>query len=1023
MNDPIRDPEDKNGPRCETKIDQTTKPITSAQRDETEIYDSGSEQSGKPITSIILGFIRTFNFMAATAAIILVIINIWNNIDTHYNMRALNLTQVRHDSSHGYDYMGIMATETFILLAVTVLLYVDNMTTTMFHWKEYGMVSTRDTDSTSILLNLQDSRHVIRIYSAVIISTAPLQLHHCKDIEFIHNNSYLYFTLIIITFSAIPMILLTLIIQHFSRQSNIPWLQGHLNTSAITDENNIWQTMHQTKVNSRKKCQQRGYTIITTIVESIKITALYLVNLTSIVTSMTNIGCANLTAIENPTDITMQAIYFYKMSIFSIIIFTNILVLAKITFDTGQMQQCSIRKQNVTRMTYIISLYILMTNYRQLISQEITGPNQEVSNRLMNVLKLTKGYLQIYAPHLIGVCVLHIMFSISTEYNRLYKFAKINFNRKKIYRIADLTANILILTGSMTTTASLLTGDQYDIIFNQKEFVQDIQDAIAEFKHDHRVMMLTMTRLINSFDFDLTCEKLYTILATATSISTLLTLLPFQFTGKISSIGMKATYQVTTITKRFSDLAKSLKKILTDCWSIINATIKFSLYITHHWKKITMAYNVSTLIRIVQTVPIFFLGTTTFFETFFPDTLIFFNTMQRLKHFNNRIMHWNKAIIAISAIYITHMTISQQLVELLDYLLPYAEVHLEYKLSTYLLMIGTTLSLLGATIKLIFAIQNKHTYKNDHEVITQKEKSWKKELEQRNLQTITTPFGDTYQAATHVKYTRQQLSPTKYIVPITLTVMACICGILANYNARFKINMTPKTQSITEVDNLLSKMSDSDKAIDKLYDEANMECIMPIRIITIFHLLKDDSDTNPLIGPIRSVNRTKQLLLKPIRQKLVEIKTNIKNTIHRHGLQHLKIIFTLPRIACLIILISGMALAACNSSSLVMTMPTLDPRNIIRIYGAITAYSIINILSTQMTFVEMANGTTIPFYRINVNFDTGFYLDLIADSILLITLIGMKAELFFVIPQKRTVVTYTLPNISPNGAYTPNKIY
>jgi hypothetical protein len=64
----------------------------------------------------------------------------------------------------------------------------------------------------------------------------------------------------------------------------------------------------------------------------------------------------------------------------------------------------------------------------------------------------------------------------------------------------------------------------------------------------------------------------------------------------------------------------------------------------------------------------------------------------------------------------------------------------------------------------------------------------------------------------------------------------------------------------------------------------------------------------------------------------------------------------------------------------------------------------------------------VPFYHIYVRFGHGFVYDVVADSILLATYIGMNNEFFFAIPKRKTTVTYSVPGVSDDGPNVPGQI-
>ena len=100
-----------------------------------------------------------------------------------------------------------------------------------------------------------------------------------------------------------------------------------------------------------------------------------------------------------------------------------------------------------------------------------------------------------------------------------------------------------------------------------------------------------------------------------------------------------------------------------------------------------------------------------------------------------------------------------------------------------------------------------------------------------------------------------------------------------------------------------------------------------------------------------------------------------------------------------------------------------DPKIFIEFYGKMAIFSLIYIVGAQMSLYNILSSFGIPFCHIYVRFGSGFVYDVVCDSILLATYIGMKNEIFFPIPKKQITVTYELPGISNGGPNIDNVIH
>ena len=95
---------------------------------------------------------------------------------------------------------------------------------------------------------------------------------------------------------------------------------------------------------------------------------------------------------------------------------------------------------------------------------------------------------------------------------------------------------------------------------------------------------------------------------------------------------------------------------------------------------------------------------------------------------------------------------------------------------------------------------------------------------------------------------------------------------------------------------------------------------------------------------------------------------------------------------------------------------------IVDAYGKIAIFSLVYVVGAQLALFNILSTFGVPFYHIYVEFGPGFVYDVVADSILIATYIGMNNEFFFAIPKKKVTVSYTLPGLSPSGPNIPGQI-
>ena len=102
--------------------------------------------------------------------------------------------------------------------------------------------------------------------------------------------------------------------------------------------------------------------------------------------------------------------------------------------------------------------------------------------------------------------------------------------------------------------------------------------------------------------------------------------------------------------------------------------------------------------------------------------------------------------------------------------------------------------------------------------------------------------------------------------------------------------------------------------------------------------------------------------------------------------------------------------------------PVLEPRRIVSAYGKVAIFSLVFVVGAQLSLYNILTSFGVPFYHIFVRFAAGFVYDVVADSIILATYVGMNNEFFFAIPKRKTLVIYSVPGVSDEGPNIPGQI-
>ena len=144
---------------------------------------------------LIVGFLRLFNFISCCTSVFAVILsflfsisepsqdlvtpvnlttvyNIWSPIQ-EVNMDSVKSIQYREDDELLFALKIIASLVILVYLLITaVFVIIDSVATVTFRWKEYGELSFRHTDATSILFLVSKSRWKLRLLTCLTVASA-----------------------------------------------------------------------------------------------------------------------------------------------------------------------------------------------------------------------------------------------------------------------------------------------------------------------------------------------------------------------------------------------------------------------------------------------------------------------------------------------------------------------------------------------------------------------------------------------------------------------------------------------------------------------------------------------------------------------------------------------------------------------------------------------------------------------------------------------------------------------------------
>ena len=450
-------------------------------------------------------------------------------------------------------------------------------------------------------------------------------------------------------------------------------------------------------------------------------------------------------------------------------------------------------------------------------------------------------------------------------------------------------------------------------------------------------------------------------------------------------------------------------------------------------KTLILTTNSVDIARLLPLMPPVILGIYVLFGVFWPSRVVFFNAKQRRNHMSSRFWSWTLALIVLLVAMLINTVFIDEMVNLFNDNITVATATIKHNLGWKLAMSASGLALIATFLNWIVALVLMIRTDKDHENLTNAEKDWQYELQLRELVTIPTAFGNIYQRRTHLKYTRSRISPWNWVLPILLSLIACGFGIAANSYPKMEMTLEPRGPLGRFVNNIYGDITLFEKDIDSIKTDTRKSCF---KIATLKDVIKyDNTFNNILMNPVNKFYNLTQDIIKPLKdsfngfrkQLFLDIDEelfggNMKNIWQANNLQYLGMVFTVPRGICLFVLLFGCFMASIFKCQMNITCQALEPRKIVDAYGKVALFSLIYVVGSQLTLFNFISSLGVPFYHINIRFGAGFVYDVVADSILLATYIGMNNEFFFAIPKRVTTVTYTIPGVSNPGPNTPGQI-
>ena len=1038
--------------------------------DENDI-DPNDEDMSLPKMHLSIGFVRLANFISATMVIFILV---WNlSVEKISNISSSSLVWKKKQDEQYYHYFvqnALISVQFLYLSILALLVYIDSVGTISFYWREYGELSCLHTDATSIIFVFCTSRWQFRIGSGLIFVTSmAFIVPILEKFQTSTTAGMLVIWIIGGVFIGFLSSIIGFCLNFCSLTQRITWLEDQLNDKNVKDKADKWIFKDSQHQNDSSTTVKDNIGISTTISPRKTYSWIWLTFLQILAVLMILI-IYFLSFIMDGSTIIVIIVYWVKQQplegavvfdeilpkiCFSVAVAASVVIefigmilifqklylkwvqykAEKIVGEVFNIQDIDFRPW-IPYSIWILAPYTLACSLEHFLAMKSVvvdaGQNYWVLDWFKDTLTFeVYQYMSILV--LAGLLYLIIGIVINIKYILGFICANI-FDSRKIMRILSTSATILHLVGMIICVVSLLHDDQYNLIFEAKDFAKDVIEAVDSFNHDLTSIMTRLKVLVTSLDFKFTCDKLYATIGTSTALAALIGLFPFQPIAPIASFGSKASYYLAQAANGLTNLAHKLVRVQANLWSVASAITKFAIFTARHSKKLIVASNSMSIARILVLLPPAYYGIHALFGAFWPSRILFFNSSQRTNHMSARLWSFlTPSLIILIVACLINTVILEESVKLLNLILdPFAEVTIQYNIGWKLAISATGFALAGTFLNWIVAFHFWLVYSKDHENLTNAEIEWKEELEKRKLVPLPTSTGNVIQTKPHITYIKHQLSPWKWIIPIIFTLLGCGFAIMANFKPKFEMGCQPRGHVGKRIEQIFRKISYFEDNLDRVEIDSEKECLP---IPTLRDIFRENDDVNVLARPVHKFRNISQNLVDPLKKRLDVYKqkliSNLEEEIFGSGnlkhfwkafdLQYITWFLIIPRGLCLLVLLFGWVVSGINRCG--MKIVCCDPKILIEFYGKMSVFSLIYIVGAQMSLYNILSSFGIPFCHIYVRFGSGFVYDVVCDSIILATYIGMKNEMFFPIPKKKTTVTYELPGISNVGSNIDNAIH
>eukprot|EP00092_Neocalanus_flemingeri_P001559 GFUD01001661.1.p1 GENE.GFUD01001661.1~~GFUD01001661.1.p1 ORF type:complete len:1153 (-),score=202.90 GFUD01001661.1:50-3508(-) len=1036
---------------------------------------------------LIVGFLRLFNFVSCCTSVFAVILSIiypisqteptLQSIWAPLDVSAEEFYRTKRDTSSVLDHQrgflfylkgfaGLI--QLSYLFVTTVFVIIDSVATVTFRWKEYGELTHRHTDATSIIFLISKSRWKMRFLTCLTIaSAASLQTtqiilnYYGRSLELARSEtgSLIFpnevpqhaFHAVIWYLSLMGAGILSFVVGYAlhlipASWRDVPWLDNILTDKHIDDKGDRWKSTKDilghignsddlTSIDSSspKKCSKgnlekkelfykttyKQLTCFGYILESLKKITYFISYVCAI--------AMNLRAIL------LMELSIHSFEFWTCIISTSCTTLISLYLVILVCIQCfKLPPKPTPFLSQVYVPFVLSSGLRLLLDLRKDSYGQYFFAYVYVILIFTFLFLQIFS-------IFTKTMSRKEPFNFwFFKFLSFNFYKsegayKKVVRLFDTLGSFFGLVGLILGLFSLLM-DQYDLEFEAEGELKDVADGLKAFGEGVKSVADGVKEIIKAFDFNVTCEVIYSTLAGGSVAAFVLSIIPGA--GAAANIGSRSAYYTVKAGSSLGKLASMLKNSAKNLWKVANVIFKISKFTVGNFKKFTIGGSSMTMLRLLPFIPPVVVGIHILFSAFWPKRVLFFHSSQRRKFIDGQFSHWFLILVLLILALTINTALVDEIQNAFNESLPLLNVHVQKKFGWQMSLAASAFSIASALSYIIAYYTLKQKTDKDHENITNEEKEWRNFVDSKKKCTYKNAFGPKIEWKNQIKYKKEVIGPWNWVLPITLCLIACGFGVAANLYPKIDMHREPKGAFGRVLDKIFSKMALYEDDMRRVKEYGEQECLP---FATFNDVLKENMDkrANILMNPINHFFNKTEELMRPLKEIISrtrkqfiadigddlfgeDVAQSIKD-FKKLDLQYIGMLLLIPRAINLFILIFGMITMCCAVKDMSI-VPSREPRKIVDAFGTVCIFSVIFVLGAQLSVFNILSDFGVPFYRITTRLGLGFMYDMVCDSIMVSVWIGMKNEFFFTIPRRKVTVSYSVPGVSDQGPNPQNRI-